>query len=301
MTIQKSKYLENNVDGVEPDTCQQHTSDDQLLQHYWATQQHDEQDKQLLSWASRTFSATCYKFTIQSDLETRSKSGPLYSFLENWQLHTMYNKSQKILLGIADSRPCVILTGDDFMFTPPLTGLCEQQPLNLGNEDGDTNFESAYWPSSPLHVVNVTDDDDDDDDDDTLDEQPIMIVGRDDRYAAKTTTLAYDTTEQLPPNRYQTVEPHTTKDNSSTWGYHLQQGILFVSQRLVQVAYLVAELAESKTTSVKDQQQGMMASGRYMVLPLFRIWRVFFLGVETMLHQVFSLDTSHTIPLLKSS
>ncbi|KAI8390814.1 uncharacterized protein BYT42DRAFT_554434 [Radiomyces spectabilis] len=68
--------------------------------------------------ASRTFYATCHKFARQNYPEYRRRSA--YSFLENWLLHSMYSKSQQILLGIPQVKPTVLLTGDDFMFTPPL-------------------------------------------------------------------------------------------------------------------------------------------------------------------------------------
>ncbi|ORZ18561.1 hypothetical protein BCR42DRAFT_411152, partial [Absidia repens] len=120
-----------------------------------------------------------------------------------------------------------------------------------------------------------------------------------------------------------------------TWRQWLQQGVMFLSQRMVEVAYLVAELAESLATTEqtpKDKhhhhhphqllmthayQDGRFetssspksASGHYIV-QLFRVWRVFFLGVETMMHRLFSLDpslgasSSHSItalPLLTKS
>ncbi|KAF7721280.1 hypothetical protein EC973_004973 [Apophysomyces ossiformis] len=76
--------------------------------------------------ACRTFYATCHKFARQSYPEYRRRSP--YSFLENWLLHSMYSKSQQIMLGIPNVRPTVILTSDDFMFTPPL--LQQQRQLD---------------------------------------------------------------------------------------------------------------------------------------------------------------------------
>ncbi|KAF7721756.1 hypothetical protein EC973_004150 [Apophysomyces ossiformis] len=69
--------------------------------------------------ATRTFYATINKFARQNHPECRRRTP--YSFLENWHLHNMYSKSQQILLGISNVRPTVLLSGDDFMFTPPLT------------------------------------------------------------------------------------------------------------------------------------------------------------------------------------
>ncbi|KAI8575488.1 hypothetical protein K450DRAFT_261449 [Umbelopsis ramanniana AG] len=64
--------------------------------------------------ATRIFYATCHKFA------TAAQQVPKYSFRQSLLLHSMYSKSQQILLGIEDIKPTVILSGDDFMFTPPV-------------------------------------------------------------------------------------------------------------------------------------------------------------------------------------
>ncbi|CAO3598909.1 unnamed protein product [Absidia cylindrospora] len=438
---------QQRLEQVQPISRQQ---EQQHLQLYWQNNNNndeswtqDNEEKLLQSWASRTFSATCYKFTIQNNPATRQKAfGPIYSFLENWQLHSMYNKSQKVLLGIADRRPCVLLTGDDFMFTPPplkddtttdhsLYQRAQMDYLNDDDDDdddleeeGDTSgggrgsgsgMDEHLWmlfqptPSS-LHVVNVSstdedDDDDDDNDDISVSDQQIMVMGRDqgntgtttfDDYSAQRPLVSpalvrwYQTVEsststtihqQRRPStimiastndndHYQSIDTTPTKmstddshstliadtdenddntstfttitDNSSsntstpvvalTWRQWLQQGVMFLSQRMVEVAYLVAELAESLATAEqhpKDKHHQLLmmthahqdgrfkasssspklASGHYIV-QLFRVWRVFFLGVETMMNRLFSLDpslgasSSHsivTLPLLTKS
>lgn len=64
--------------------------------------------------ATRIFYATCHKFA------TAAQQVPKYSFRQSLLLHSMYSKSQQILLGMEDIKPTVILSGDDFMFTPPV-------------------------------------------------------------------------------------------------------------------------------------------------------------------------------------
>ncbi|KAG0169043.1 hypothetical protein DFQ28_004057 [Apophysomyces sp. BC1034] len=93
--------------------------------------------------ASRTFYATINKFARQNHPEYRRRSP--YTFLENWHLHSMYSKSQQILLGMPHVRPTVLLSGDDFMFTPPLTPQndpCDQidlMPLDWDDEEEESN------------------------------------------------------------------------------------------------------------------------------------------------------------------
>ncbi|KAH8548024.1 hypothetical protein BGW37DRAFT_507935 [Umbelopsis sp. PMI_123] len=64
--------------------------------------------------ATRIFYATCHKFALSA------QQVPKYSFRQSLLLHSMYSKSQQILLGMEDIKPTVILSGDDFMFTPPV-------------------------------------------------------------------------------------------------------------------------------------------------------------------------------------
>ncbi|KAI9262343.1 hypothetical protein BDA99DRAFT_537685 [Phascolomyces articulosus] len=82
--------------------------------------------------ATRIFYATMEKFTKQGYHRR--------SFLESWHLHSMYSKSQQILLGIPNAQSMVFLSGDDFMFTPQLVpqemefDWEEQQPLSMADE-----------------------------------------------------------------------------------------------------------------------------------------------------------------------
>ncbi|KAI9319363.1 hypothetical protein BX666DRAFT_1925500 [Dichotomocladium elegans] len=78
----------------------------------------DSGESNLVDLANRAFIATCQKFARQNYPEFRRRAP--YSFLENWHLHSMYSKSQQILLGIPHAQPVVLLSGDDFMFTPQL-------------------------------------------------------------------------------------------------------------------------------------------------------------------------------------
>ncbi|KAI8142431.1 hypothetical protein BJV82DRAFT_614874 [Fennellomyces sp. T-0311] len=82
--------------------------------------------------ATRIFYATMQKFAKQGYHRR--------SFLESWHLHSMYSKSQQILLGIPNAQSMVYLSGDDFMFTPQLVpqemefDWEEQQPLAMADD-----------------------------------------------------------------------------------------------------------------------------------------------------------------------
>lgn len=77
--------------------------------------------------ANRAFYATINKFTRQAYNENKRTS---YSFLENWHLHSIYSKSQQMLLGIHPIKPSVLLSGDDFMFTPPFVQQQDDDDIN---------------------------------------------------------------------------------------------------------------------------------------------------------------------------
>ncbi|KAI8328228.1 hypothetical protein BC941DRAFT_445327 [Chlamydoabsidia padenii] len=85
--------------------------------------------------ANRAFHATINKFSRQNYPEHRKRN--MYNFLENWHLHNIYSKSQQVLLGIPHVRPMVLLSGDDFMFTPPL--LQQQQQ----SDEDDDEYEDG--------------------------------------------------------------------------------------------------------------------------------------------------------------
>jgi hypothetical protein len=100
--------------------------------------------------ANRAFYATINKFTRQSCPESsRRKSS--YSFLENWHLHSIYSKSQQTLLGITPVRPSVLLSGDDFMFTPPFVPPENGDQLEFDWEESD---ESEFYSLSPCPESN---------------------------------------------------------------------------------------------------------------------------------------------------
>lgn len=67
--------------------------------------------------ATRIFYATCHKFTAVAQQPAR------YSFRQSLLLHSMYSKSQQTLLGLESIRPIVLLSGEDFMFTPPVPAI----------------------------------------------------------------------------------------------------------------------------------------------------------------------------------
>lgn len=97
--------------------------------------------------ANRAFYATINKFTRQNCPDASRRRSSPYSFLENWHLHSIYSKSQQTLLGITPVRPSVLLSGDDFMFTPPF----------IQQEDGECEEEEeAIWSPTEAEYYNLS-------------------------------------------------------------------------------------------------------------------------------------------------
>ncbi|KAF1803239.1 hypothetical protein V8B55DRAFT_1503770 [Mucor lusitanicus] len=96
--------------------------------------------------ANRAFYATINKFTRQAcpDTSTRRRSPP-YSFLENWHLHSIYSKSQQTLLGITPVKPSVLLSGDDFMFTPPFIQEEDEEEEELYSDEDEEDDIQGNW------------------------------------------------------------------------------------------------------------------------------------------------------------
>lgn len=115
-------------------------------------EQEEEQAKQIrlnFEIANRAFYVTINKFTRQNypnneEVTTTKRRSAPYTFLQNWHLHNIYSKSQQTLLGITPVRPQVLLSGDDFMFTPPFH--IEQQDCYEEEEEE----EEAYYYSQQL-------------------------------------------------------------------------------------------------------------------------------------------------------
>ncbi|KAL0078271.1 hypothetical protein F4703DRAFT_1879561, partial [Phycomyces blakesleeanus] len=106
--------------------------------------------------ADRAFYCTIDKFARQNYPEHRRRAP--YSFLENWFMHNMYSKSQKILLGMSTTTPVVILSGDDYMFTPPVAQnqshfqeLLEPENHRLGHEIENENDQEALDYDNLMH------------------------------------------------------------------------------------------------------------------------------------------------------
>lgn len=96
--------------------------------------------------ANRAFYATINKFTRQSCPDASRRRSAPYSFLENWHLHSIYSKSQQTLLGITPIRPSVLLSGDDFMFTPPF----------IQQEDEECGEEEEIWSQTDPEYYNLS-------------------------------------------------------------------------------------------------------------------------------------------------
>ncbi|KAI7865303.1 uncharacterized protein EV154DRAFT_533461 [Mucor mucedo] len=129
----------------------QHLNSPELLleEEEYPTEYHGSAVNNNFDIANRAFYATINKFTRQScpDAASRRRSAP-YSFLENWHLHSIYSKSQQTLLGITPVRPSVLLSGDDFMFTPPF--------IQQEEEDGECEQQEEIWSSTEAEYYNLS-------------------------------------------------------------------------------------------------------------------------------------------------
>ncbi|CEP19685.1 hypothetical protein [Parasitella parasitica] len=109
--------------------------------------------------ANRAFYATINKFTRQacSDASSTRRRSPPYSFLENWHLHSIYSKSQQTLLGITPVKPSVLLSGDDFMFTPPFIQEEEEEEEIYSDDEEEEDYiwrTNEFYNLSPCPKSN---------------------------------------------------------------------------------------------------------------------------------------------------
>jgi hypothetical protein len=83
--------------------------------------------------ANKTFYTTCYKISRQNNPNFKKK--PPYTFLENWLIHSLFSKSQQILLRFPIVQAKVMITDGDFIYTPH-----QMVDNNYYEEDEDDTF-----------------------------------------------------------------------------------------------------------------------------------------------------------------
>ncbi|KAI8349454.1 hypothetical protein EDC96DRAFT_520116 [Choanephora cucurbitarum] len=132
--------------------------------------------------ANRTFYTTCHKISRQNSPSYRKK--PPYTLLENWLIHSVFSKSQQILLRFPVIHPRVMMTEGDFIYTPhqmsnePQHATKQEEETDYFQEDFDYGDEDDYdyyddtfvigdegvmmmSASAPNHTKLTSDDDDD--------------------------------------------------------------------------------------------------------------------------------------------
>ncbi|KAL9547818.1 hypothetical protein MBANPS3_005984 [Mucor bainieri] len=87
--------------------------------------------------ANRAFYATINKFTRQACPDTSTR--------QNWHLHSIYSKSQQTLLGITPVKPSVLLSGDDFMFTPPFIQEEDEEEEEFYSDEDEEDDSQDNW------------------------------------------------------------------------------------------------------------------------------------------------------------
>ncbi|KAI8092315.1 uncharacterized protein B0P05DRAFT_525787 [Gilbertella persicaria] len=83
---------------------------------YIQQEEQDNNNDEAFYLANKTFYTTCYKISRQNSPSYRKK--PPYTFLENWLIHSVFSKSQQILLRFPVIHPKVMMTEGDFIYTP---------------------------------------------------------------------------------------------------------------------------------------------------------------------------------------
>ncbi|KAL7331146.1 hypothetical protein PS15p_203378 [Mucor circinelloides] len=86
--------------------------------------------------ANRTFYTTCHKISRQNSPSYRKR--PPYTFLENWLIHSVFSKSQQILLRFPVIHPKVMMTEGDFIYTP-------HQMATESNNESDNQQQQQYY------------------------------------------------------------------------------------------------------------------------------------------------------------
>lgn len=130
-------YLQDNNDT-------QHQQQQQQVDFYFDNNQNfiqaaneDEYNDDSFYLANRTFYTTCHKISRQNSPSYRKR--PPYTFLENWLIHSVFSKSQQILLRFPVIHPKVMMTEGDFIYTP------HQMANNNNNQE-----QQQYYNSNEL-------------------------------------------------------------------------------------------------------------------------------------------------------
>lgn len=108
-----------------------------------ATSQEEESNDDSFYLANRTFYTTCHKISRQNSPSYRKR--PPYTFLENWFIHSVFSKSQQILLRFPVIHPKVMMTEGDFIYTPHQMANNNQQSDMYYNNDQQEDEDYDYY------------------------------------------------------------------------------------------------------------------------------------------------------------
>ncbi|CAO3674564.1 hypothetical protein G6F70_000092 [Rhizopus microsporus] len=121
--------------------------------------------------ANKTFYTTCHKISRQNNPSFRKK--PPYTFLENWLIHSVFSKSQQILLRFPVIHPKVMMTEGDFIYTPHQ--MVNDTNFNTNNATNHNIQQPNGYDYYSNEYVNHNDEEDDDDDYDYYDDDTFII------------------------------------------------------------------------------------------------------------------------------
>lgn len=132
-------YLQDHDEEEEEDEDDEDEEEDQfnIPQNTEFLQEEEEiEGDEAFYLANRTFYTTCHKISRQNSPSYRKR--PPYTFLENWLIHSVFSKSQQILLRFPVIHPKVMMTEGDFIYTP-------HQMATESTNESDNQQQQQYY------------------------------------------------------------------------------------------------------------------------------------------------------------
>ncbi|GAN08663.1 hypothetical protein MAM1_0217c08178 [Mucor ambiguus] len=132
-------YLQDHDEEEEEDEDDENEEEDQfnIPQNTEFLQEEEEiEGDEAFYLANRTFYTTCHKISRQNSPSYRKR--PPYTFLENWLIHSVFSKSQQILLRFPVIHPKVMMTEGDFIYTP-------HQMATESTNESDNQQQQQYY------------------------------------------------------------------------------------------------------------------------------------------------------------
>lgn len=176
-------------------------------------QQTEEDENDSFYLANKTFYTTCHKISRQNSPSYRKR--PPYTFLENWLIHSVFSKSQQILLRFPVIHPKVMMTEGDFIYTP------HQQQPQQEQEPVQEDITNMYYYNQDGTMQDIMEEDEEEAyyQEGEEDEEDAFIIGDEDVIVMSASApdvsqfMALDDDEDL-------VENHSIMMDENMWMGH---------------------------------------------------------------------------------